>query len=131
MTKSNDLRYTCKRCGRRTGNYSEYVYGRGEDKAGESYCDECIDEMLAIADWENEQWHRDEITCPWCGYKDPDSWEFDGEYDDEYECSHCGKPFIVKRIVDVTYTSKRRIEDMPKGFGTDGEQQRDGVFDDH
>lgn len=26
------------------------------------------------------------------------------------------KPFIVRRIVDVTYTSKRRIEDMPEGW---------------
>ena len=59
---------------------------------------------------------RGEITCPWCGYSDPDSWEFEGEYDDAYECLHCGKPFIVERIVDITYTSKRRIEDMPEGW---------------
>ena len=63
MAKSNDLRYTCKRCGRRTGNYSECVYGRGENKVGESYCDECIDELLARVDWENESFRESSITC--------------------------------------------------------------------
>lgn len=69
--------------------------------------------------WENEQWRQEEITCPWCGYVDTDIWEFEGEYDDEYECPSCGKPFIIERVVDITYTSKRRIEDMPEGW--DGE----------
>lgn len=119
MAKSNDLRYTCKRCGRRTSNYSEYVYGRVENKVGESYCDECIDELLARVDWENEQWHMDEITCPWCGYEDPDSWEFDSEYDDEYECPECGKKFILEVHTEITYTSKRRIEDMSEGLRGD------------
>ena len=57
---------------------------------------------------------RDHV--PWCGYVDTDSWEFEGEYDDEYECPSCGKQFILERVVDITYTSKRRIEDMPEGW---------------
>lgn len=80
---------------------------------------DCLARFKREYAWENEQWHQEEITCPWCGYVDTDSWEFEGEYDDEYECPSCGKPFILERVVDITYTSKRRIEDMPEGW--DGE----------
>lgn len=50
------------------------------------------------------------ITCPWCGYENPDSWEFDADYGD-CECPSCGKPFLFERIVEITYTSKRKEED--------------------
>lgn len=108
--------HICERCGKPTPNYSRFIFGPICGSDGYSVCDDCIKQRERERTWENEQWHKDEITCPWCGYSDPDSWEFDVEYDDEYECSHCGKPLIVKRIVDVTYTSKRRIEDMPEGW---------------
>lgn len=120
MPKSNDLRYTCKRCGRRTGNYSEYVYGRGENKVGESYCDECIDELLARVDWENESFRESSIVCPWCGYEDPDSFEVaEGEHED-FACRRCGKPFDLEVEVSTEYTTRRNIKYMPKGFGVDG-----------
>lgn len=57
--------------------------------------------------------------APRLSHKKPepaDSWEFEGEYDDGYECLHCGKQFFVEKRVDITYTSKRRIEDMPEGW---------------
>lgn len=107
--------HICDRCGKPTPNYTKYVLGSIDGRDGCSVCDDCKQHDLELA-WENEQWHKDEITCPWCGYSDPDSWEFEGEYDDGYECTNCGKPFIVRRIVDVAYTSKRRIEDMPEGW---------------
>ena len=91
------------------------VLGSIDGRDGCSVCDDCKQHDLELA-WENEQWHKDEITCPWCGYSDPDSWEFEGEYDDGYECLHCGKQFFVEKRVDITYTSKRRIEDMPEGW---------------
>lgn len=49
----------------------------------------------------------------------PDSWEFEGEYDDAYECPECGKKFILEVHTEITYTSKRRIEDMPEGWRGD------------
>lgn len=52
----------------------------------------------------------------WLTKDAPDSWEFEAEYDEEYECSHCGKPFFLEKRVEVTYTSMRRIEDMPEGW---------------
>ena len=108
----------CCRCCNPTPNYTKYALGTIRGRDGCSVCDDCKRHDLELA-WENEQWHQDEITCPWCGHVETDSWEFEGEYDDEYECEHCGKPFVLERIIDVTYTSKRRIEDMPEGW--DGE----------
>lgn len=92
---------------------------RGRPLAGEdgySRCDECIAEFDRELKWKNEQSHKEEITCPWCGYEDSDSWEFEGEYDDAYECPECGKKFILEVLTEVTYTSRRRIEDMPEGW---------------
>lgn len=104
--------YTCERCGKPTPNRRLFLSG----KDGYSWCDECIAESNRERKWENEQLYKDEITCPWCGYEDSDSWEFEGEYDDEYECPECGKKFILEVRTEITYTSKRRIEDMPEGW---------------
>lgn len=108
--------YTCDRCGKPTPNFERYITGPIGKKDGYSVCDDCRSKERRERAWENEQWHKDEITCPWCGYEDPDSWEFEAEYDEEYECSHCGNPFFVEKRVEVTYTSMRRIEDMPEGW---------------
>lgn len=109
--------YTCDRCGKPTPNYREYIFGPIDGVRGYSLCDKCKKRADLKRVWRNEQLCRDEITCPWCGYEDPDSWEFEGEYDDAYECPSCGELFILER--EVTYTSRRRIEDMPEGW--DGE----------
>lgn len=111
--------YTCSLCGKPTPNFVPFTFGPIGGKLGHSWCDECEKRFERECSWENEQWHKDEITCPWCGYEDPDSWEFEGEYDDECECPNCGKPFLLERVVDIAYTTKRRIEDMPEGW--DGE----------
>ena len=108
--------HTCDLCGKPTPNFVPFTCGPIAGKLGYSWCDDCEERFERKLAWENEQSGKDAITCPWCGHSDPDSWEFEGEYDDEYECSHCGKPFTVERIVDITYTSKRRIEDMPEGW---------------
>ena len=50
-----------------------------------------------------------EITCPWCGHEDSDSWE--ASDDGEQDCGMCHKPFTYERDVDVTYVSERVIED--------------------
>jgi len=49
------------------------------------------------------------ITCPWCGYKDRDSWEHnlaDGE-EEETECGKCGKKIWVECSISVDYTSRK------------------------
>lgn len=108
--------YACDLCGKPTLNFVPFVCGPIAGKLGRSWCDDCEERFERELAWENEQSREGEITCPWCGYSDSGSWEFEGEYDDGYECSNCGKPFFVKKRVDITYTSKRRIEDMPEGW---------------
>lgn len=71
-------------------------------------CQKCADALDALDDWQNGQWHTDEIMCPWCGYEESDSWELDSDYDNEYECPSCGRTFEVTRNVEVTYTSRKR-----------------------
>lgn len=111
--------HICEECGKPTPNFKPWACGPVCGSDGYSLCDDCRSKESRERVWENEQWHKDEITCPWCGYEDPDSCEFEGEYDDEYECPSCEKPFVLERVVEVTYTSRRRIEDMPEGW--DGE----------
>jgi len=48
--------------------------------------------------------YENNVTCPYCGYKDADSWELsDGE--DEHECGRCGATMSYERIVTVEYNS--------------------------
>lgn len=51
-----------------------------------------------------EQYGADNITCPYCGYEDVDSWEAN-ESDDHYECPNCGSYFSYEREVSVSYYS--------------------------
>jgi len=46
------------------------------------------------------------ITCPYCGYKFQDSWEF-SDGGGEMECSDCGQLFFYEPIVDVTYSTSK------------------------
>lgn len=51
-----------------------------------------------------EQYGTDNITCPYCGYENEDSWEAD-ELDEHYECPNCGSYFSYEREVSVNYYS--------------------------
>jgi hypothetical protein len=51
----------------------------------------------------SENFVEDEIICPYCGYKDCDSWEFTES--GEYEC-HCGALLHVEVERSVTYSAK-------------------------
>lgn len=71
-------------------------------------------ELIDYSIWENARYHEQYIICPYCDYEDPDSWELESEFDDEYECAHCGKIFEVSQNIEITYTSKKRFEDYPE-----------------
>ena len=51
-----------------------------------------------------EQHGTDNITCPYCGYENEDSWESD-ESDEHYECPNCGSYFSYEIEVSVSYYS--------------------------
>jgi DNA-directed RNA polymerase subunit RPC12/RpoP len=50
------------------------------------------------------------ITCPYCGYEDKNSWEYREESGD-IECPDCGKKFHYNRNVDVTYCTSADCKD--------------------
>ena len=54
-----------------------------------------------------EHEYTQNIICPWCGAEDIDSWEIDGDYEEDVECEECGKTYIYERIVDVSYTTTK------------------------
>lgn len=51
-----------------------------------------------------EQQFTSDITCPYCGYANNNSWECDDGEDEEI-CGNCGSTFSYERIVTVEYTS--------------------------
>jgi hypothetical protein len=58
----------------------------------------------------HEYEYKDNITCPYCGWVDRDSWEvgFGGiEGELEIECGRCEKTFKCCRSVTVKYTSAK------------------------
>lgn len=51
-----------------------------------------------------EKNYENELTCPYCGYKDGDSWELSDE-DEEHECGRCGGIMSYQREITVEYNS--------------------------
>lgn len=63
-----------------------------------------VDEIDLDADHDTE--YTNNMICPYCGYEDIDSWEFD--YDvGECDCPRCGKTFEYTRQVEVTYCTEK------------------------
>lgn len=54
------------------------------------------------------------ITCPYCGWKDNDSWEF-GDGEDEVECPNCFEFFLAVGQPEITFSSYP-LEPCP-GYG--------------
>ena len=49
---------------------------------------------------------EDNIVCPYCGWENKDSWEFD-EDDAVVTCGECEKEFNVSKDISVTYSTSR------------------------
>jgi len=48
--------------------------------------------------------YTNEIVCPYCGAEFSDSWEFG---DDDFPECDCGKKFISRRDIEVTYITEK------------------------
>ena len=59
----------------------------------------------------DEENYEDDITCPFCGYKNEASFEV-ADSDDEYECGRCGAVMSYEREISVTYSAK--LVSLPK-----------------
>lgn len=63
--------------------------------------------------------YESNIKCPYCGWEDQDSWEFDQE-EGTTECGGCEREFNVTREIEVTYsTSKIACEDDKHSYKTE------------
>ena len=51
--------------------------------------------------------YTEEITCPWCGYIQGESWELKADYDEDI-CEECGNTYTYERFVEVTYTTYKK-----------------------
>lgn len=48
--------------------------------------------------------YEEEITCPVCGYRQSDSWEYEDDNNDHI-CSACGSEYESYKHVEVSYSS--------------------------
>ena len=49
--------------------------------------------------------YTDFVVCPWCGYEEPDSWEY--EDGDETTCNECGGGMKVETHESISYTTAK------------------------
>jgi hypothetical protein len=70
-------------------------------------CDSCHAEIVRkqVEAFGGDTNYEKEITCPWCGYVQSDSWEASDE--DEHICSNCENEYSHARCVDVTYSTQK------------------------
>lgn len=54
-----------------------------------------------------------EVTCPYCGHENSDSWELSGGDGEEFEteCGSCEKEFTYARNIEITYSTFKKEED--------------------
>lgn len=76
-----------------------------------------------IDEW--DYYYADAITCPYCGHKHLDSWEYDANDGDliEIDCNDCEASFFVECHVDTTYTSRKAGKENENS----NDQSSDGV----
>lgn len=49
------------------------------------------------------------VVCPYCGYRDPNSWELTHASND-INCGACGNEFSYEREIIVTYSTRKKEE---------------------
>lgn len=58
----------------------------------------------------------DQPVCPYCGHENSDdeyAIQQHGEEEVEFPCGHCGKEFLVRANILVTFTSRKTDEVPP------------------
>ena len=105
--------HTCIDCG--TPNKAGEYYGYKRGISLERQCPRCAEtekkrkkaeQAELYASGEDIPEYTDEITCPWCGYEEPNSHE-SAEEDNEHECQQCGGIFSYDSEITITYSSRR------------------------
>lgn len=115
------MKYKCDKCGQPTDNIYRYKdhFGAKFLDAVNSWekethtCDECEQKADDYKEWQNEQFQERKIICPWCGYENGDSWEYE-DSEDEVECGECGRLFDLEVETEVHYTTRKSDSEYDK-----------------
>lgn len=92
--------YKCDDCGTRD-DLCSYIEG--------VLCETCHKARVQkrIENFNGDTQYQDNIICPYCGDKNEDSWEVEGD-SGEIECDECGNTFEYERDVTVDYTTYKK-----------------------
>jgi len=93
-----DKHMQCDVCGTRKGLVI---------RMGGVTCDPCHAEIAKrqVEAFDGDTDCTDEITCPWCGRENSDSWEAQDE--DEHVCDNCGNEYRHQRDILVSYSTEK------------------------
>lgn len=94
----------CDKCGLKVEN-GDGIYADG----GFYHTNTCWEEVkqgyINSYEWEESATsYESDLICPYCGYKEIDSWEVSGD-DGENTCGRCDSEYSYTRDVEVTYTT--------------------------
>ena len=95
-----DEHYRCDSCGTK----ENLCFGRG------LFCRACAKEraekdVAEFAESGKDTSYTDEITCPWCGNEQSDSWEASDS--GEHTCDNCERDYTHERNVQVDYSTEK------------------------
>jgi DNA-directed RNA polymerase subunit RPC12/RpoP len=103
-----EVKNNCVDCGKHRSELTEIPWGWGKGiickPCRQLRVDKQIEEFQAK---EEDTDFEDEITCPYCGDKNGDSWEV-SEDSGEDTCGNCGNEFHFERDITVTYSTKKK-----------------------
>jgi len=93
-----DKHNVCDGCGTRGGLCH---------RRGGLWCDDCHEKRAQkeVAEFDGDTECTDEITCPWCGNEQRDSWEESDS--DTHVCDNCGNEYTHERECVVTYSTTK------------------------
>ena len=75
-----------------------------------------VEEFTPKKDEDVYEWCEErEITCPYCGNQNNDSWEA-GDGEEEQECANCSSTFSWQKELNITYTSQPVKKHKIKGI---------------
>lgn len=99
---------TCDKCG------LEIKKGEGMIASGGVYhkstCYKQVQQQFIDSyEWdEDDTSYTDETICPYCGYKNEDSFELSDD-EETVVCCRCDSEFNYERIVTIQYTTTRKV----------------------
>lgn len=83
------------------------AWHEGDCIDGRRYCHSCVKAKKRIDAGKPAVFEdTEEIMCPYCGYRDEDSYEYGDDECFEVECPDCGRTFDVTQTVIISYDSR-------------------------